>query len=112
MEANERRMCLIETMCKRRYDTIDNLAFEFKVSRRTIRYDIEILSCSYPIYTTKGTGGGVHMMDGYRLGMKYFTDSQAELLERISKYLTGADLKTAQTMLATFSRPKGNLNGN
>lgn len=112
MEANERRICIIETMCKRRYDTIDNLAFEFNVSRRTIRYDIEILSCSYPIYTTKGTGGGVHIMDGYRLGMKYFTDSQTEFLERISKNLTGADLKTAQTMLAAFRQPKGKPNGN
>lgn len=111
MDANERRMCIVEALSKRRRDTIDNLAFEFNVSRRTIRYDIEILSCSYPIYTTKGTGGGVHILDGYKLGMKYFTAEQTEFLERISKGLTGADLKTAQTLLATFGQPKGKNNG-
>ena len=103
----ERRQALLELICERRFETIDNLAFEFGVERRTIRRDIEILSITYPIYTTKGIGGGVHIMDGYRLGRKYFTDSQTELLERISKKLTGDDLKTVQTMLTTFRQPKG-----
>ena len=59
MRANERRMRLIEELCERKFDTIDNLAFELGVSRRTICYDIEELSLSYPIFTAKGTGGGV-----------------------------------------------------
>lgn len=107
-----RRQALLEVLCERRHESIANLAFEFKVSIRTIKYDIEELALSYPIYTTQGNGGGVHIMDGYRLGMKYFTASQTELLERISKNLTGADLKTAQTILATFRQPKGKPNGN
>lgn len=57
MRANERRMRLIEELCERKFDTIDNLAFELGVSRRTICYDIEELSLSYPIFTAKGTGG-------------------------------------------------------
>lgn len=43
MRANERRMRLIEELCERKFDTIDNLAFELGVSRRTICYDIEEL---------------------------------------------------------------------
>lgn len=39
---------ILEVLCKRRQETIDNLAQEFGVSRRTIRYDIEELSCAYP----------------------------------------------------------------
>lgn len=66
MRANERRMRLIEELCERKFDTIDNLAFELGVSRRTICYDIEELSLSYPIFTAKGTGGGVWVRDGYR----------------------------------------------
>ena len=112
MSATERRIQIIELLCKRKTDNIRNLAHEFNVSYLTIQRDILELSCSYPIYTTQGNGGGVHIMDGFRLGMKYFTDSQTELLERISKNLTGADLKTAQTMLATFRQPKGKPNGN
>ena len=101
----ERRMKILETLCVRRHDTIKRLSEEFNVSERTIRYDIKVLECSYPIYTTQGTGGGVHVMDGYRLGMKYFTDEQTELLERISKHLNGKDLAIAKEMLKTFKRP-------
>lgn len=64
MRASERRMRLIEELCERKFDTIDNLAFELGVSRRTICYDIEELSLSYPIFTAKGTGGGVWVRDG------------------------------------------------
>lgn len=103
----ERRQSLLEIICERRFETIDNLAFEFGVERRTIRRDIELLSISYPIYTTKGVGGGVHIMDGFRLGMKYLNAEQTEFLERISKNLTGKDFKTAQMILTTFRNPKG-----
>ena len=112
MKATERRMAILKVLCERRFERVNNLAFEFGVSEWTIRQDVLELSLSYPIYTTQGKGGGVHIIDGYRLGMKYFTDSQTELLERISKNLTGADKKTAQTMLATFRQPKGKPNGN
>ena len=56
---SERRQELLEVLCRRRHDTYDNLAFEFNVSRRTIRRDIAILMCSYPIETSRGYGGGV-----------------------------------------------------
>lgn len=51
MKAIERRQELLNTLCRRRHDKIDNLAFEFCVSERTIRRDIQELSLSYPIYT-------------------------------------------------------------
>lgn len=44
MTASERRMALIEVLCLRRHDTRENLAFEFGVSKRTIEYDVQILS--------------------------------------------------------------------
>ncbi len=44
--ALERRQELFEVMCERRHDTIDNLAFQFGVDRRTIERDIELLSLS------------------------------------------------------------------
>ena len=39
---SERRMSIIETLSERRSDSIDNLAFEFGVSRRTMRNDCHI----------------------------------------------------------------------
>ncbi len=64
----ERRQMILEVLCERRFERIDNLAFEFKVNRRTIRRDIEILSITFPFYTTKGTGGGICVVDGFKLG--------------------------------------------
>ena len=54
MTALDRRAELIEVLCKRRYDTVPNLAHEFGVSQNTIRNDILVLSCSY---TYKSVGG-------------------------------------------------------
>lgn len=106
MSANERRMQILEVLCDRRHESIDNLAFEFGVSRRTIRYDIEMLTCSYPIYTTQGNGGGVHVVDGYRLGRKYMTEEQTELLERLAAKLTGEDFQTMQEIIKNFKQPR------
>ena len=106
MNASERRMAILETLCERRHESIDNLAFEFEVSIRTIKYDIEALSLSYPIYTTQGNGGGVHVVDGFRMGRKYMSEEQVTLLEKLATKLTGADLKTMQEILKTFKEPK------
>ena len=59
MSPSERRQRLLEVLCLRRYDTCANLAHEFHVCQRTIRYDIEILMCSYPIETVRGRYGAV-----------------------------------------------------
>ena len=77
----ERRLRLLEILCKRKHETLDNLAYELNVSKRTIRYDIEILSYTYPIYTTTGPYGGIYIEDTFRLGMKYLTKNQCERLK-------------------------------
>ena len=45
----ERRQKILEALCLRRHDTYGNLAHEFNVSTGTIRRDIVVLTCSYPI---------------------------------------------------------------
>ena len=104
--ALERRQEILEVLCERRYDTVENLATEFGVGERTIRRDIEYLSLSYPIYTTQGKGGGIHVDQDYRLGKKYLTDKQSELLEELSKGLTGNELAVMQSILKTFKEPR------
>ena len=76
LSANERRMQILEVLCERKFETIDNLMFEFSASRATIKRDIQELILSYPVYTVQGHGGGVRIDDGYRLGMKYFSEKQ------------------------------------
>ena len=103
MSPSERRQELLETLCRRRRDTIGNLAQEFGVSKRTIRYDIEILSCSYPIKTISGNGGGVKIEDWYHLNRKTLNPTQLELLTRLGEGLQGTDLMTLKTIIADFA---------
>ena len=63
--ALDRRQMILEALSDRRQETVENLAAEFGVSKRTIRYDIEILGCSAPIYTVQGGGGGIRVADGW-----------------------------------------------
>lgn len=53
MTPSERREAILKVLCQRRQDKIDNLAFEFGVSVRTIKNDIEELSLAYPIETVR-----------------------------------------------------------
>ena len=84
MSPNERRQELLETLCRRRKDTYDNLAHEFGVSKRTIRYDIEILSCSYPIEHQCFPG-------------------QVALLKKLGAQLQGEDLATLNSIISDFA---------
>ncbi|MEQ2723056.1 DeoR family transcriptional regulator [Phascolarctobacterium faecium] len=47
--ALDRRQSILEAISDRRFETLENLAAEFGVSKATIRRDIEILGCSAPI---------------------------------------------------------------
>ncbi len=105
MNAMERRMEILQCLCIRRHDTVDRLAREFSVSNSTLRNDIQVLSYKYPLYTTRGRDGGVHVMEGYQLGMKCLTDEQAEVLERLPKQLNEEEMRVIGEILQTFKKP-------
>ncbi|MBO5510385.1 MAG: HTH domain-containing protein [Clostridia bacterium] len=102
---SERRQMILEYLLEHRETTRFELSNHFNVSLRTIERDILILSCSYPIITIQGGGGGIKIADGYRLGMKYLSESQAALLEQLSETLSGKDLEIMQSILKIFSKP-------
>lgn len=91
MGANERRMAILHTLCCRRHVTIAYLAAEYKVSRSTVRDDVDILSLSYPIVSVRGNGGGIKVADWYQTDSMLLTPAQMELLLRISSQLSGDD---------------------
>ena len=102
----ERRQTLLDILCQRRQETVGNLAYELCVSRNTIINDILILSMTYPIYTQQGRGGGVFIVDGFKLGMKYLTDKQRALLNKVALLLTEEDDNiTIQSIIVTFKNP-------
>ena len=102
---SERRQMILEYLLEHKETTRFELSNHFNVSLRTIERDILILSCSYPIITIQGGGGGIKIADGYRLGMKYLSESQAALLEQLSETLSGKDLEIMQSILKIFSKP-------
>lgn len=104
--AAERRVAILEYLCECRQTTRERLATEFGVSNRTIERDLLVLSCSYPIYTVQGTGGGIFIDEDYRLGKKYLTDTEAALLEQLADKLTGDELGTMQAILKKFKQPR------
>ena len=103
MNYAERREAILEVLCIRRHDTYRNLAFEFQVSRETIRQDIAVLMCSYPIETVRGRHGGVKIADGFYLYRKKLTARQAALLVKLSAHPAGDDLATIDSILRQFA---------
>ena len=104
-ETAERRMKMLELLCERRKIKVDELANEFNVSVRTVHYDLSVLSCSYPITFKRGINGGACIIGSFHLGMKYLTEPQAVLLEKISATMTGEDLILMREILKTFKKP-------
>ena len=104
--AVDRRQQLLETISDRRHETVNRLAAEFGVSRRTIERDITVLSCSYPIVTENWRGGGVRAMDGWFVSRRYLQDDQEALLRSLLPGLQPEDQETMQRILSAFAKPK------
>lgn len=104
MDAVERRQQILELLCQRRKDTMQNLAAELGVSERTIRRDVEILTRSYPLETVCGRyGGGVRVADWYHLDRQRMSPRQTALLRRLATCLQGEDLEVMEQILLKFA---------
>lgn len=103
--ALERRQAMLELLSDRRQETVANLMAEFGVSRCTVLRDIETLSCSAPIFTVQGNGGGIRVAEGYYLGRRYLHSDEEALLRRLIHGLQPEEQKTMQGILKRFGRP-------
>ena len=104
--ALDRRQAMLELLSDRRQETVANLMAEFGVSRCTILRDIETLSCSAPIFTVQGNGGGVRVADGYYYGRRYLHGDQEALLRKLMNGLQPEEQKTMRSILTSFGMPK------
>lgn len=114
MGTAERRNAILKALCRRRYDTIRNLAEEFGVSERTIRRDIEVLSYTEPLYTQTGRYyGGVYVVDGYTMDRMYVSQDEAKVLhklygiaeERQQCILTKRELSIFKNIIQNYTKP-------
>ena len=104
MTAMERREAILDALCVRREEKVNNLAAEFGVSESTIKRDLLELGCSYPIETVRGRyGGGVKIADWYPRDRRYLSPEQADLLSRLTTSVEGADLEILTGILRQFA---------
>ncbi len=101
----ERRQLILEYISDHRQIQIQDLMNEFGISRATAKRDIQILSCSHPIYTQQGGGGGVRAMDGWYVSRRYLNDDQEALLRSLLPGLQPKQQETMQRILSAFAKP-------
>ena len=114
METAERRHELMKILCRRRHETVRNLASEFGVSMRTVQRDIATLSRTEPIYTQCGKyGGGVYVVDGYSMDQMYMKEQELAVLQKIyiaadenRSLLTDDEKNLLKHLISKYSKPK------
>ena len=110
MVAYVRRQEILEVLCQRRHEIMNNLANEFNVCRKTIQNDILELSIYFPIYTKPGSCGGVFVSDGYYVGRRYLNSKQENFLRQIASSFKGEEADVIQSIITQFAKPNTWLN--
>ena len=77
----DRLIGILSVLLQKEKMTAPELAEKFEVSRRTINRDIEDLcKAGIPIQTSQGTGGGISIMEGYRLDRTILTSKDMQMI--------------------------------
>ena len=77
----DRMIGILSILLQEDKTTAPELAERFEVSRRTINRDIEDLcKAGIPVCTVQGTGGGISIMDGYRMDRTILTSRDMQMI--------------------------------
>ena len=77
----DRLIGILSILLQKEMITAPELAEHFEVSRRTIVRDIEALcKAGIPIYTMQGNGGGISIMNGYRMDRTLLTSRDMQMI--------------------------------
>lgn len=110
MGASERRLEIMKLLCKRRYETMANLAEEFGVSVRTIQRDIDELTFLMPLYVKSGRyDGGIYVDEDYTMDRMYMNSDEIELLKKLeiltSDKLSNNEIILLRQIIKTYTKP-------
>jgi len=97
---------------RRGRSTARELAETLEVSERTILRDVDALGeAGVPIFTTRGAGGGIELMDGFQTHLTGLTETEAMCLFLVGQPLVahrlglGAPTRTARNKLLNALAP-------
>ena len=77
----DRLIGILSVLLQKEKTTAPELADRFEVSKRTINRDIEDLCrAGIPIRTAQGVGGGISIMDGYRMDRTILTSKDMQMI--------------------------------
>ena len=77
----DRLIGILSVLLQQERSTAPELAAKFEVSRRTIKRDIEALcKAGIPICTFQGAGGGIGIMEGYRMDRTLLTSKDMQMI--------------------------------
>ena len=101
-----RMLEIVYVLFEKKTVTAKELAEYFEVSQRTIYRDLEALSgAGIPIYTNKGKGGGIHLLDNYVIKKSMVSDKdQLEIISCLQgmKALNVPDVEPVLKKLAVL----------
>ena len=96
---------IVYLLIERKTMTAKQLAEHFEVSSRTIHRDIDVLcEAGIPLYTTRGKGGGISLMDGYVLSKALFSENEQTGILAALQQLSATQYPQA---LSVISKMKG-----
>lgn len=109
MDRLTRLFSMVDFLTYHKKSTGKELAEKFKVSKRTIYRDIEILSTlNVPIYVKSGRNGGIYILEAYTISKSLVTNKeQQQILAALSAFeKIGASSDLLSMKLANvFSKP-------
>jgi predicted DNA-binding transcriptional regulator YafY len=91
---------IVYILMNKKNTTAKELCEHFEVSQRTIYRDIETLcQAGIPIYTTKGKGGGIALMDNFVLNKSVLSEQeQNEILAALGGFKAATNADTDQVI--------------
>jgi predicted DNA-binding transcriptional regulator YafY len=117
----DRLISLLMVLQSRGRQTARDLADELEVSERTIYRDVIALSTAgVPVYSERGPGGGIKLIESYRTNLTGLNPDEVRALFMlaiptpiaelgIGKELRGALLKLSAALPATLQQAEGNV---
>ncbi len=108
----ERLVHMVFYIINHKQVTARELADYFHVSARTIYRDINALSLAgIPVISTKGTGGGISLLDGYTLDKALFSREEQEHLFQSLQALQAVNYPSAEQALSKLGAVFGRVSG-